>query len=58
MNEKLKKIAQEICELEKAMNEEPSRQANLQKTMDKIMGKLTMEEMMLIDDYILSECNI
>lgn len=58
MNEKLKKIAHEICELEKAMREEPERQASLQKTMDKIMGKLTMEEMVLIDDYILSECNI
>lgn len=58
MNEKLKKIAHEICELEKAMREEPERQVSLQKTMDKIMGKLTMEEMVLIDDYILSECNI
>ena len=58
MNEKLKKIAQEICELEKAMNEDPSRQASLQKTMDKIMGKLSMDEMLLIDDYILSECDI
>lgn len=58
MNEKLRRIAQEICELEKTMREQPDRQASLQKTMDKIVGKLSMEEMLLIDDYILSECNI
>lgn len=55
MNEKLKTIAREIMEIENTMNEHPERQDALSKKMDKIMQKLTMEEMFLIDDYILSE---
>jgi len=55
MNEKLKKIAREIMDIEKTIEEHPERSEALTKTMDKIMQKLSMEEMFLIDDYILSE---
>ena len=54
-NEKLQKIAREIISLENDFQKYPERQEAISKTLDKIMGKLSLEEMMLIDDYILSE---
>ena len=55
MNEKLKSIAREVVEIENTINEHPERQDTLTKKLDKIMQKLTMEEMFLIDEYILLE---
>lgn len=55
MNEKLKSIAREVVEIESTINEHPERQEALAKKLDKIMQKLTMEEMFLIDEYIMLE---
>ena len=57
MNEKLKSIAREVVEIENTINEHPERQEALAKKLDKIMQKLTMEEMFLIDEYIMLEQN-
>ncbi len=55
MNEKLKSIAREVIEIENTINEHPERQEALTKKLDKIMQKLTMEEMFLMDEYIMLE---